>query len=52
MKEIRCGVCGSTIKLGNDNDSSIPFTELKYGIHYLVPETIRNENIGDWNSQY
>lgn len=44
MVEVRCAVCGSTMKLG---DGSIPTTELKDGIHYLVPETIRNENIGE-----
>ena len=41
MPEIRCGVCGSTIKLGNGSN---PSTELRDGISYLVPETVRNEN--------
>ena len=41
MPEIRCSVCGSTIKLG---DGSNPSTELRDGISYLVPETVRNEN--------
>lgn len=39
--EVRCGVCGSTIKLGND---TVPVSTLKDGIAYLVPETVRNEN--------
>lgn len=39
--EVRCGVCGSTIKLG-DKDS--PVSQLKDGIAYLVPEKVRHED--------
>lgn len=40
--EVRCPVCGSSFQLGNSGNA---VTELSDGIHYLVPETIRNENI-------
>lgn len=44
MKEIRCPNCGTNFLLGNGGNA---VSELKDGIHYLVPETIRNENISD-----
>ena len=40
--EVRCPVCGSTMMLGNGGNT---ISELKDGIHYLIPETIRNENV-------
>lgn len=40
--EIRCPNCGSNFLLGNGGNA---VSELKDGIHYLVPETIRNENV-------
>jgi len=40
--EVRCPVCGSTMLLGNGGNT---VSELKDGIHYLIPETIRNENV-------
>ena len=42
MVEVRCAVCGSTMKLGNKSN---PVSELKDGINYLVPEVVRNENV-------
>lgn len=44
MKEIRCGNCGSTIKIGDGE--GVPFDKLPDGIHYLVPSVVRNENVG------
>ncbi len=41
MVDVRCPVCNSSFVIGN---GSVPTTELKDGIHYLVPQTIRNEN--------
>lgn len=41
MVEVRCPNCNSSFALGNGGS---PIAELKDGIHYLVPETIRNEN--------
>ena len=43
MKEIRCGNCGSTIKIGEGE--GIPMDKLPDGIHYLVPSVVRNENV-------
>lgn len=40
--EVRCPVCGSTMMLGNGGNT---VSELKDGINYLVPETVRNENV-------
>lgn len=40
--EVRCPVCGSSFQLGKGGNA---VTELSDGIHYLVPETIRNENL-------
>lgn len=40
--EVRCPVCGSSMVIGNGGNA---VTELTDGIHYLVPETIRNENV-------
>lgn len=40
--EIRCPNCGTAMALGKSGN---PVTELSEGIHYLVPETIRNENV-------
>ena len=40
--EVRCPVCGSTMMLGNGGNT---VSELKDGINYLIPETIRNENV-------
>ena len=39
--EIRCPNCGTSFVITN---GGAPMSELKEGIHYLVPETIRNEN--------
>lgn len=44
MLEVRCPNCQSSFKVGSDN---APVSKLSDGIHYLVPETIRNENKGD-----
>lgn len=41
MKEIRCPNCGTSFMMETEN----AVTELKDGINYLVPETIRNENV-------
>lgn len=43
MPEIRCSVCGTSFQMGDD--SNHPLSQLRDGIHYLVPETIRNENV-------
>ena len=40
--EVRCPVCGSNFLVGNGGNA---VSELKDGIHYLIPETIRNENV-------
>ena len=45
MKEIRCGNCGSTIKI--NEGEGIPFSKLPDGIHYLMPSIVRNENKGE-----
>lgn len=42
--EVRCPVCQSNFVIGSNN---APVAELSDGIHYLVPETIRNENVFD-----
>jgi hypothetical protein len=39
--EVRCPNCGTSFMVGNGGS---PVTELTSGIHYLVPETVRNEN--------
>lgn len=44
MVEVRCPNCNSSFKIGY---SGSPIAELKDGIHYLIPETIRNENQTD-----
>lgn len=41
--EVRCPVCGTSMVIGSNN---APVAELSDGIHYLVPETVRNENCG------
>lgn len=40
--EIRCPVCQSSFLIGKSGNA---VTELSEGVHYLVPETIRNENV-------
>ena len=40
--EVRCPVCQSSFVIGNGGNA---VTELSDGIHYLVPETVRNENV-------
>ena len=40
--EVRCPVCNSSFLVGSNN---APIAELTDGIHYLVPETIRNDNV-------
>ena len=40
--EVRCPVCGSSMVLGKSGNA---VTELSEGVHYLVPETVRNENV-------
>jgi hypothetical protein len=42
--EVRCPNCGSDFILGNGD--SVSTTNIKNGIAYLVPRTIRNENCG------
>lgn len=42
MPEIRCPNCGTSFQMGDD--SNHPLSQPRDGIHYLVPETIRNEN--------
>lgn len=42
--EVRCPVCGSNFIVGKGGNA---VTELSDGIHYLVPETIRNENVAN-----
>lgn len=39
--EVRCPNCGTSFLVGNGGNA---VTELSEGIHYLVPETIRNEH--------
>lgn len=39
--EVRCPNCGTSFLVGNGGNA---VTELTDGIHYLVPETIRNEH--------
>ena len=41
--EVRCPNCGSDFILGNGD--SVSTTNIKDGIAYLVPRTIRNENV-------
>lgn len=43
MPEIRCANCGTSFQF---SDGTGITTQLREGIHYLVPETIRNENHG------
>ena len=40
--EVRCPVCQSSFVIGGEDGTH---TKIKDGIHYLVPETIRNENV-------
>ena len=40
--EVRCPNCGTSFVIGNGGS---PVAELSKGTHYLVPETIRNENV-------
>lgn len=40
--EVRCPNCQTNFLVGNSGNA---VTELSEGIHYLVPETIRNENV-------
>jgi len=40
--EVRCPVCGTSFVVGNSGNA---VTELNDGIHFLVPETVRNENV-------
>ena len=40
--EVRCPVCQSSFLIGKSGNA---VTELSEGVHYLVPETIRNENV-------
>jgi hypothetical protein len=42
--EVRCPVCGTSMVIGNSGNA---VTELSEGIHYLVPETVRNENASE-----
>lgn len=42
--EVRCPNCGTDFVLGNGD--SVSTTNIKNGIAYLVPRTIRNENCG------
>ena len=42
--EVRCPNCGTSFVVGNGGNA---VTELSGGIHYLVPETVRNENVSD-----
>ena len=39
--EVRCSNCGTSFVIGNSGN---PVSELSEGIHYLVPETVRNEH--------
>ncbi len=43
MSEIRCPVCQTSFSF---SDGTGITTQLREGIHYLIPETIRNENHG------
>ena len=45
--EIRCPNCGTSFAVGDGEHS--PLFELRDGIHYLVPNTIRNENVSSQN---
>lgn len=45
--EIRCPNCGTAMMIGKSGNA---VTELSEGIHYLVPETIRNENVSKGSS--
>ena len=40
--EVRCPVCGTSFVVGKGGNT---VTELTDGVHYLVPETVRNENV-------
>lgn len=43
MSEIRCPNCGTSFKF---SDGTGIVTQLREGIHYLLPDTVRNENRG------
>lgn len=43
MTEIRCPNCGTSFQISEY--SNHPVTDIKDGVHYLVPETVRNENV-------
>ena len=47
--EIRCPNCGTSFE--TCSDSNHPVVELKEGIHYLVPETVRNNNVTKVNAR-
>ena len=49
MKEIRCPNCGTSFQVSEY--SNHPVTDIKDGVHYLVPETIRNENVTKLNTR-
>lgn len=42
--EVRCPNCQTNFVVGNGGNA---VTELSEGVHYLVPETIRNENVAN-----
>lgn len=46
--EVVCPNCGTSFVIGRGGS---PVTELSEGTHYLVPETIRNENVTKVNSR-
>ena len=43
--EVLCPNCGTSFKVCDCVNSKTPVSELKDGKYYLVPETIRNENV-------
>ena len=46
--EVRCPVCGTSFVVGKGGNT---VTELTDGVHYLVPETVRNENVTSANAE-
>jgi hypothetical protein len=42
MKEVRCPNCGTSFVIGGEEGTH---TQIRDGINYLIPETIRNENV-------
>lgn len=48
MVEVRCPNCGTSFQIGK---GGAPVSELSDGIHFLVPDTVRNNNVTKVNAR-